>query len=49
MTQNIAFNKTGSSSEISQVDKTEYTERCTLWTENDFLEPKYATDGLTAI
>ncbi len=49
MTENIAFNKTGSSSEVLDYNPQQLATNCKIWTENKELEPKYATDGLTAI
>ena len=49
MELNIAFKKTGSSSNIVDFSPEDKGRYCKIWTKNGKLEPKYATDGLTAI
>ena len=49
MELNIAFEKTGSSSNIIDLSPEDKESYCKIWTQNGKLEPKYATDGLTAI
>ena len=46
MTENIAFNKSATSSTVINSLDAKY---CPFWAESSLLETKYATDGLTAI